>query len=160
LVCLNHLKSKSQDGALFGENQPPEEVTLDQRVDQAQAINDYVLDLLSTDPDANIIVLGDMNDFQFSDTLETLADGGDGTAELTNLIDVLATGEDPYTFIFNGNSQVLDHILVSDNLMDKPNAPAIDIVHTNLDFGFPIDNASDHDPVVALIDMSNELTLV
>lgn len=156
-VIGNHLKSKSQDDGLFGENQPPVEVTLPQRVDQATVINDFVADILSTDPDANVIVLGDMNDFQFSDTLAAMANGNGGDAELVNLIDSLPT-EDQYSFIFNGNSQQLDHILVSDNLIDA--GAEIDVVHTNLDYGFPSDNPSDHDPVIARVDLSDDLLSV
>ncbi len=152
-VVGNHLKSKSQDDGLFGENQPPVQNTLDQRVDQASVINDFVAGIIAGDPDANVIVLGDMNDFQFSDTLDAMKNGNGGDAELVNLIDTLPT-EDQYTFIFNGNSQVLDHILVSDNLAADAE---VDIVHTNLDYGFPSDNPSDHDPIVARIDLSDDM---
>ncbi len=155
-VIANHLKSKTQDDALFGENQPPVQNTLDQRVDQAEAVNQFVADLLATDPDANVIVLGDMNDFQFSDTLAAMANGNGGDAELINLIDSLPT-EDQYTFIFNGNSQVLDHILVTTGINDR--GADVDIVHTNLDFGFPSDNPSDHDPVVARVDLSDDMAM-
>ena len=155
-VIGNHLKSKSQDDGLYGEVQPPVQNTLPQRVDQAGVVNDFVEVILSADPDANVVVLGDLNDFQFSDTLDMLANGGDASTELTNLVNSLAA-EDQYSFIFNGNSQVLDHILVSDNL--NPGAE-VDIVHVNLDYGFPSDNASDHDPLVALLDLSGGLAIV
>ena len=155
-VIGNHLKSKSQDDGLFGNVQPPVQNTLDQRVDQAEAINDFVADLLATDPDANIVVLGDMNDFQFSDTLAALANGNGGDPELLNLVDLLDT-EDQYSFIFNGNSQVLDHILASPNLTDD--SPQIDAVHINLDFGFPAANPSDHDPLVAQFDLTPETSI-
>jgi predicted extracellular nuclease len=150
-VIGNHLKSKSQDDGLYGENQPPVENTLAQRVDQAEVINDFVADFLSTHADAKVIVLGDMNDFQFSATLDALKNGNGGDAELINLVDNLPT-EDQYSFIFNRNSQQLDHILVNEAI--AANAE-IDVVHINLDFGFPADNPSDHDPVVALIDLSD-----
>ncbi|MCB1491794.1 MAG: endonuclease/exonuclease/phosphatase family protein, partial [Rhodobiaceae bacterium] len=156
-VIGNHLKSKSQDDGLYGENQPPVEVTLAQRVDQATAVHDEVSDILALDPTANIVVLGDLNDFQFSDTLAALANADGGTAELTSLTDLLLAGEDQYSFIFNGNSQQLDHILVSDNIV--ANAPAVDIVHSNLDFGFPANYPSDHDPIVAMIDLSDPLPI-
>ncbi|MFC6488846.1 choice-of-anchor I family protein [Nitratireductor sp. GCM10026969] len=155
-VVGNHLKSKSQDDGLYGENQPPEEITLPQRVDQAGVINDYVSDLLAGDPDANVVVLGDLNDFQFSDTLDTLKDGGDGSDELINLVDSLPT-EDQYSFIFNGNSQALDHILVSNGIADR--APEVDIVHANLDYGFEDGTASDHDPILARIDLSDDVAI-
>ena len=156
-VIGNHLKSKTQDDVLYGNVQPPVENTLAQRVDQAEVINDFVADILAADPDANVIVLGDLNDFQFSDTLAALANGNGGDPELLNLVDLLDT-EDQYSFIFNGNSQVLDHILASPNLTDD--SPEIDAVHINLDFGFPGGNPSDHDPLVAKFDLSPETAIV
>ena len=54
-----------------------------------------------------------------------------------------------YTFIFEGNSQVLDNLLVSDELTAAQ--PEIDIVHVNAEF---VDSASDHDPTVARFSFS------
>lgn len=61
---------------------------------------------------------------------------------LTNLHDALPVPE-RYTFVFEGNAQTLDHILVSNNLASRVE---YDIVHTNAEFAA---NASDHDPSVA-----------
>ncbi|WP_200841140.1 endonuclease/exonuclease/phosphatase family protein, partial [Geminicoccus flavidas] len=138
----NHFKSKSGDDALFGSEQPPFQSTLGQRVFQAEEINDFVDDLLKADPDANVVVLGDMNDFDFSETLKTLAG-----EQLTNLVDGVPL-EDRYSFNFDGNSQSLDHILVSSNLADKAE---VDMVHLNADFAQDV-RSSDHDPVVARFD--------
>lgn len=49
-----------------------------------------------------------------------------------------------YSYVFEGNSQVLDQMLVSDQL-DKRNT-SYDVVHVNAEFS---DQASDHDPSVA-----------
>ena len=54
-------------------------------------------------------MLGDLNDFEFSPTARDLEGGG-----ADNLIDTLPK-EERYTYVFDGNSQALDHILVSDN---------------------------------------------
>jgi hypothetical protein len=62
--------------------------------------------------------------------------------ELTNLIGTLPAGEQ-YTYIYEGNAQALDHILVSDALVNRA---AVDVVHVNAEFP---DAASDHDPVIA-----------
>lgn len=144
-VVVTHFKSKSGDTPLSGAVQPPVEVTSAQRIAQAQAVNAFVSDMLDTDPNAKIVVLGDMNDFEFSTPLMELA--GD---DLTNLSDLLPEG-DAYSFNFNGNSQLLDHILVSDALLDTAQ---VDVVHLNSDF--PSDEvASDHDPIVAYFDLDN-----
>ncbi|NOX60885.1 MAG: hypothetical protein GXP42_02890, partial [Chloroflexi bacterium] len=145
-VIVNHLKSKRGDGALFGRVQPPELVTEIQRAAQAQVVNDFVDSILAIDPNANIIVLGDMNDFEFTPPLKTLKGN-----ELHNLIEMLPAN-DRYTFLYEGNSQVLDHILVSDNLM-KNHLTSVDIVHVNAEFAAAY-RASDHDPVLATFDFS------
>ena len=52
--------------------------------------------------------------------------------------------DDRYTYVYLGNSQVLDHILVSSVLAG---GAEVDIVHLNAEF--PAANrASDHDPIV------------
>ena len=150
-VVVNHFKSKSGDSALFGGIQPIEQPTLVQRVAQAELVNGFVSEILAADENANVIVLGDMNDFEFSDTLATLK--GDN---LTNLMDGIAL-EDRYTYIFDGNSQVLDHILVSDNLTARNHA--VDAVHLNADFDTDV-RASDHDPVVARFNFGFESEFV
>jgi predicted extracellular nuclease len=90
-----------------------------------------------------VIVLGDVNDFDFSETVQILE--GD---EMTTLMETLPLAE-RYSYVFEGNSQVLDQILVSDNLLE--NFPIdYDPVHVNAEFA---DQASDHDPQVARLDL-------
>ncbi|HIQ12526.1 MAG TPA: hypothetical protein EYH29_06630, partial [Caldilineales bacterium] len=143
-VIVNHFKSKGGDDALFGRVQPPVQHTLAQRTAQAQAINDFADKILRLDPNANIVVVGDLNDFDFSNALTALK--GDS---LINLMERLPR-EDRYSFIYGGSSQDLDHILVSRNM--NAHATRIDAVHVNAEF--PVaDRASDHDPVVATFDL-------
>ncbi|MEP0856232.1 endonuclease/exonuclease/phosphatase family protein [Trichocoleus sp. DQ-U1] len=136
-VIGNHFNSKGGDQPLFGSSQPPTLTSEAQRLQQAATVNNFVDSLLAIDPNANVIVLGDFNDFQFSKPLEVLK-GND----LTNLIDTLPKNEQ-YTYIFEGNSQALDHILVSKNLNSTAE---IDVVHLNAEFAT---QDSDHDPLVA-----------
>jgi YVTN family beta-propeller protein len=137
-VIGNHFNSKGGDQPLFGRFQPPTLFTEEQRREQAQIVRDYVDDLLAADPNANIAVVGDLNDFQFSQPLDILTRGG----ALANLIETLPAN-DQYTFNFEGNSQVLDHILVSQSLRS---IAEIDIIHINSEFA---QQASDHDPIVS-----------
>ena len=111
-----------------------------QRVAQAETVNDFVADILAQEPDAKIIVLGDFNDFEYSDTLDVLA--GD---DLINLTDLLAPHE-RYSYVFQGNSQTLDHLLLSESL--AATTPFHRIIHVNAEFAT---RASDHDPQVARI---------
>jgi uncharacterized protein len=99
--------------------------------------------LVAADPRANVIVLGDINDFEFSQTVELLEGG-----VMTTLMEILPKPE-RYSYVFEGNSQVLDQILVSNPLLQ--NFPVdYDPVHVNAEFA---DQASDHDPQVARLDL-------
>ena len=99
------------------------------------------------DPNANVVVLGDLNDFEFSETIHILEAGG-----LTDLYDTLPLAE-RYSYVFQGNSQTLDHILVSGPLANRS---TLDVVHVNAEFW---DQASDHDPSVARILLNDTSTL-
>ena len=81
-----------------------------------------------------------MNDFEFSPAIHILTQNGG----LTNLIDQPPLYE-RYTYIFQGYSQVLDHILVSPNLAPRMN---VRIAHVNSDLSEGL-RSSDHDPVLA-----------
>ncbi|MEM9540353.1 MAG: lamin tail domain-containing protein [Cyanobacteria bacterium P01_E01_bin.42] len=143
-IVNNHFKSKGGDTPLFGTTQPADLTTETQRIAQATVINDFTESILNQDPNANIIILGDLNDFQFSPAVQTLADD-----DLTNLIDTLTPAE-RYTYNFEGNSQTLDHILVSDNLKTRAE---VDVVHLNSEFASN-SRSSDHDPVISRFNFS------
>jgi predicted extracellular nuclease len=142
-VVANHFSSKTADDPLFGRWQPPIRASEPARHAQAQVVNDFVDQLVAADPRANVIVLGDINDFEFSQTVEFLEGG-----VLTTLMDTLAKAE-RYSYVFEGNSQVLDQILVSNTLLSSFPVD-YDPVHVNAEFA---DQASDHDPQVARLDL-------
>jgi predicted extracellular nuclease len=144
ILINNHFNSKGGDQPLYGPNQPPEAVTEAQRLAQAQVVGSFVQGLLAINPHANIIVMGDLNDFQFAGTLEPLAAAG-----LLNLTDTLPE-DDRYTYNFQGNSQALDHMFVSRNLAAKGDL-LYDVVHVNSEFsnnGAAALRPSDHDPLL------------
>ncbi len=138
IVVSNHFNSKGGDQPLFGVNQPPTLSSAEQRLGQAQAVGSFVASVLGINPNANVIVAGDLNDFQFADTLAPLYAAG-----LVNLTNTLPEGE-RYTYNFEGNLQALDHMFVSPNLVAK-GALVYDIVHANAEFS---DQLSDHDPTL------------
>lgn len=135
-VCA-HLRSKGGDDSLFGPSQPPVRRSEPGRVRQAEAVARFVDDVLEVDPDAAIVVMGDMNDFPHSAPLRALAG-----ERLVSLIETLPPGE-RYTYVYQGVAQVLDHVLISKGLHDD--ATVVDVVHVNAEFA---DQASDHDPMV------------
>jgi uncharacterized protein len=140
IVVANHFNSKGGDDPLFGWRQPTVRISEDQRHQQAAVVNGFVKTLLAADKHANVVVLGDLNDFDFSETLDILRG-----SELVNLMDTLPLSE-RYSYDFDGNSQVLDQILVSDRLLHHAE---YDSVHVNSEFH---DQDSDHDPQVARLD--------
>ena len=157
-VVNNHFSSKGGSAPLYGTAQNSterqEDVTvngsLDERQVQSAAVKDFVDDLLATDPDADMIVLGDLNEFEFISPVLSLAES------LTNLTMQLPPDE-RYTFIFDGNSQSLDHILVSDGL----NAVAeFDAVHVNAEYAAVRTRASDHDPLVSRFTLEPSCTIL
>jgi uncharacterized protein len=141
-AIVNHFSSKGGDDPLFGRFQPPIRRTEVARHQQAQVVNDFVDQILAADPSANVIVLGDINDFEFSQTVEILKGG-----VLVNLMDSLPKRE-RYSYVFEGNSQVLDQTLVSGNMARFPFV--YDVVHVNSEFA---DQSSDHEPQVARFDL-------
>lgn len=132
----NHFNSKGGDQPLMGRIQPPVRSSENQRREQALAVNAFAQSILNLDPSARMVTLGDFNDFEFSETLQTLK----GTA-LVNLMETLPEGE-RYSYVFEGNSQALDHILVSPTLATAPKTH-YDVVHVNAEFANPV---SDHEP--------------
>ncbi|MEU4211975.1 endonuclease/exonuclease/phosphatase family protein [Streptomyces sp. NPDC026206] len=135
-VIANHFNSKGGDQGLDSRFQPPARSSETQRNRQAQAVNAFVKQLLAADRHANVIVAGDLNDYQFSPALKALTAGG----VLNDLVGRLPKKE-RYGYVYQGDSQVLDHILTSRSL----GRVDYDIVHVNAEFA---DQASDHDPQV------------
>ncbi|QFU85584.1 Endonuclease/Exonuclease/phosphatase family protein [Amycolatopsis sp. YIM 10] len=135
-VVANHFASKGGDQPTHGRYQPPARGSETQRLQQAEVLRGFVDQLLAADRNANVVVAGDLNDFPFSASVRKLTSGG----ALEALIDTLPENE-RYSYVFEGNSQVLDHILAS----RAPRGVDYDVVHINAEFA---EQASDHDPQV------------
>ncbi|MFK0295905.1 endonuclease/exonuclease/phosphatase family protein [Streptomyces sp. NPDC090442] len=138
-VIANHFNSKGGDQGLDSRFQPPARSSETQRTAQARLVNGFVRELLAKDPKAGVVVAGDLNDYQFSPALKALTAGG----VLTDQVDKLPAAE-RYSYVYQGNSQVLDHLLTSRALTRTD----YDIVHINAEYA---DQASDHDPQVLRI---------
>lgn len=140
-VVANHFSSKGGgdlegDQPMEGRFQPPARHSEPQRVEQAKLLNSFVRDVRGLDRDAVVVAGGDFNDFPFSPALDALRSG----RALTSPMDQLP-GKERYGYVFNGNSQTLDHLLTSPGA----GSPEYDIVHINAEFA---DQSSDHDPSV------------
>jgi len=161
-VINNHLTSRFGSTPVFGGPQPFVQAGESAREAQTAALNQVVDALLAAavDNDENaskaprIIVLGDLNTFQFTDDLTEILPGTGPDRVLTNLIDSL-TDDNVYTFNFEGNSQVLDNLFVSDLLLGRAE---LDIVHVNVDFPRVDDTVgSDHEPLVVRLNFDFSL---
>ncbi|WP_405580460.1 endonuclease/exonuclease/phosphatase family protein [Streptomyces sp. NBC_01092] len=138
-VIANHLNSKGGDQGLTAQYQPPTRSSEVQRHAQATAIHSFVKDILDTQKSADVIALGDINDFEFSDTVGIL----EGDGELWSAIKSLPKSE-RYSYVYQGNAQTLDQILVSPSIRRSCDLE-YDSVHINSEFN---DQISDHDPQV------------
>jgi predicted extracellular nuclease/phosphodiesterase/alkaline phosphatase D-like protein len=139
----NHFTSKSGSDPLYGASQPPLDRGIDQRAAQAELVKDFVQSRLAADVNAKVVVLGDLNDFTWKPALQVLTAGAD--APLTDLAEATLPANERYSYVFEGNAQALDHLLVTDALL--PGA-VLDEVHINAEFA---SQTSDHDPSVAAL---------
>jgi predicted extracellular nuclease len=146
-LIINHFKSKGQYPPYYADTTP-------RRVEQAEWVVSLVEEIQIGEPQARVVVLGDLNDFECSEPLETLEDSG-----LINLIWEVRKA-DRYTYIYRGVSEVLDHILVTQSMEDL--VDEVLIVHSNTDFPEPLygDDSSigfwstDHDILIAAFDLN------
>ena len=138
-IINNHFTSKGGSGALYGSDASPIAQGEVQRAAQAQAVNSFVDDILATDADARVVVAGDLNDFEFEEPLAVIRGeatvtnytGGQqpvaatytpgGTEVLHDLGETLPADEQ-YDYVFEGNAQTLDHLLVSGGAGREPSS--------------------------------------
>ena len=143
-VVANHFSSKGGgdldgDQPMEGRFQPPARHSEPQRVEQAKLLNSFARDVRTKDRNALIVAGGDFNDFPFSPALDALRSGRALTSPMNRLPE-----NERYGYVFNGNSQSLDHLLTSPGVR----RPDYDIVHINAEFA---DQSSDHDPSIVRI---------
>jgi endonuclease/exonuclease/phosphatase family metal-dependent hydrolase len=140
-VINNHWSSKKDSAVYMGTAQPFEELQEDAAVNgglverkrQSAAIKRY------TAGRDNVIVVGNFNEFEFVSPIASL---GDDLTILTNNI----SENERYSSIYQGNSQALDHILVSAGI-----EAVAEYVHVNAEFAHRAAADFTHDPMVARI---------
>lgn len=162
-VITNHLKSFSG----YSDPEQKENVRLKKRL-QAEFLARLIQQRQRDHPDEHLIVMGDFNSYQFSDGVLDLMGTITGRPspvgsvldpspdlvepDLTNLVEAIAAGQ-RYSYVFDGNAQVLDHILIGRSLMNHING--FGYARLNADFPDVLRNDpnrperfSDHDPAV------------
>jgi len=97
---------------------------------------------LETDASANVVVLGDINDFYWTETVHSLMG-----EELKNT--TLSLPErNRYSYIYQGNGQMMDQIFLSASLHQK--MLSLQVIHLNT-AEIEIEAFSDHDPVIVYL---------
>ncbi|GAB2493008.1 lamin tail domain-containing protein [Pseudoxanthomonas sangjuensis] len=140
---------------------------------QAEFLANYLQSRQAGDPATRLVVLGDFNAFAFNDGLtdvmgttggtpapdaETVVPG-DGAdlvdPDLVNLGELVPPSE-RYSYVFDGNAQTLDHVLVNEELIVTTRSAGIDHARINADFSdsargdaTTAQRTADHDPVIA-----------
>ena len=146
LTVVNvHLSSRRGSDPVFGQNQPPAIADAAIRRRQARVIGDVLSSLSSTDPAVQIMVMGDFNAHYFERELELF----ENEFAMFNMWRTLPI-EARRSYVFEGQAQAYDHILVSTNLRAKATFSPL-----NINAGREI-QASDHDPLLALISGSSQ----
>ena len=114
------------------------------RVDEAAYVRDAAAEMQQDGK--NVLVAGDLNDFEFSTPLTTLTQGN----VLANLWYDVPAGQ-AYSYKFNGHLQTLDHILVTAGM--KSRVSDVRYIHLDNDVYERIPSngtgLSDHDPPLA-----------
>ena len=116
VACVNHFKSKGScpaDGSANDDSGDGQGCWNEKRTEAAQAVADW----LDTNPtDACVqdrVIMGDLNGYAREDPLVALENMG-----YTNVLTDLH-GPSEYSYVFNGQSGSLDHVLVSASLQAK-----------------------------------------
>ena len=176
-VIVNHLRSlndaNSIDPGTNGWATDGDRVRA-KRQKQAESLADLVQARQTADATERIVLIGDFNAFEFNDGLgdsmgvisgtpspdNETAVAGDGVdlvePDLDNLFDTVPAAEQ-YSFIFDGNAQSLDHVVINEPMGDDTTF-RVEHPRINADFpgtarndytpGNPV-RLADHDPIVA-----------
>lgn len=147
LVINNHLSSKRGDQPLTGKYQPPVFESEPNRHLQSQAVADFIKDVLAKNPDQKIVAVGDFNDYEWTKTIKNVENAG--------MLNMVANHDfnDRFSYSYQGSAQSLDQMLISKNLENKYH---FDMVHVNSLFMKEHGRASDHDPLLIVLDMENK----
>jgi predicted extracellular nuclease len=137
-----HFTSRLGSDPLYGATQPPADAGDAARTAQAQAIRTWIDARLAADADANIAVLGDFNGFSWEGSVTALTNGG----RMQDL-NTLLPEEERYSYLFEGNSQAIDHIVATNGLFS---VAQFDAVHLNAEQREEYQLSTDHDPQLAL----------
>jgi hypothetical protein len=133
-----------------------EQATEPRRLAQAEWNLTLLAEIQAAEPGALVAIVGDLNSYLHAAPIEALRAGG-----LEHVFDPCERQDAavcpqgiPYTYIYQGQSQVLDHILITPELAAL--LQQVYVLHVNADYPLPWPDdtspthKSDHDPVIAV----------
>ncbi len=166
-VVVNHLKS------FLGYDDPKQQdnVRMKKRL-QAEFLAKWVQERQKANANERIILVGDFNAYQFSDGIVDVIGAIKGSPaardavlnpsddlvdpDMIDLVDVIAP-EQKYSYRFDGNAQVLDHVIITTSLM--PHVHGFGYARVNADFPESYrsedrpERYSDHDAAVVYFNL-------
>jgi hypothetical protein len=155
----NHFKSNYIPEAQTAETKQLLKRNMALRAAQARVVRDFVNTLLDANPTALVMVTGDFNTSKRGGSQDALTapvkilEGRGDERPLTNLLP-LKQDKFAYTFIWEGEYEILDHMLVSPALLER--FVGVDVLHFNAAYaeaiwldGKTAVRCSDHDPLEA-----------
>ena len=164
-VVVNHLKSKGSSCDSGGDPNTSDgqgncNLT---RSNAAAAIADWMAKDPTASGDPDFLIIGDLNAYLLEDPLTALKDAG--------FTSILESNSEPYSFAFDAQVGALDHAVASPSLVGQVretlewhiNADEPPLLDYNLEYGrdaglfdgrLPY-RASDHDPIIVGLDLTN-----
>ncbi|TFK40575.1 Endonuclease/exonuclease/phosphatase [Crucibulum laeve] len=140
-----HLSSKGGSSSVQGDARPPVNSPIEARTNQVSTVATFVKSLLFKDPLAKIIVSGDFNEY-----IQTRSVYKPLTSILTDIDEAAKVPEvERYSYVYDQNSQQLDHALISWGL--RLRKVEFEHVHVNTWSPSLAARVSDHDPSVGRI---------
>ncbi|KAI1311132.1 DNase I-like protein [Xylaria venustula] len=137
-----HFTSKGGSSSLHGDARPPVNGGVEQRIAQANVTGTFISQILAQDADAQVLTIGDFNEYAFVAPVQTFANvsGLENLDEVANI-----SAAERYAYLYDMNSQELDHAFVSKKL-----GKGARFEHLHINTWLAYDNqTSDHDPSVA-----------
>jgi predicted extracellular nuclease len=150
-----HFASKGGSTTIEGDARPPVNGVIDPRIQQATITGNFIRSILAQNPTANIITSGDFNEFTFVKPMQVFQQ-----RSLSLDLDFVAgiPAVERYTYLFEMNSQQLDHFFVSPAIAAKALLGRVKYEHIHINtWANAADEVSDHDPSVAKLDLCKVL---
>ncbi|KAF5339002.1 hypothetical protein D9611_008738 [Ephemerocybe angulata] len=140
-----HLSSKGGSSSTQGDARPPVNSPIENRTKQVGSVTGFIKAVLDVDRNANIVVAGDFNEY-----IQTRSVYQPLTSLMTDIDEAAKIPEyERYSYVFDQNSQQLDHVLISPAIKKRK----VEFEHIHVNTWSPTLSAriSDHDPSVGRI---------